>query len=58
MDIKQLEDEPTRIYIMRFLESARGVKNFDDRIALLAIKKGLRKGPLLTTPVHRGTSQT
>jgi hypothetical protein len=46
MSIKQGPREPTRQYVNRFVKSAYKVSNFDDKIAVLALRKGLLKGPL------------
>jgi hypothetical protein len=47
LDIQQGPNESTRAYIDRFLEVVQDVKDFDDKIAILAIRWGLKKGNLL-----------
>ena len=44
--IKQEPAESTRKFIDRFLEETKEVVDYDDRIALLAVKKGLKQGKL------------
>ena len=44
--LQQGPAETTRKFIDRFLEETKEVIDYDDRIALLAVRKGLRKGPL------------
>jgi Retrotransposon gag protein len=46
LSIKQGPREPTRQHVNRFVESAYRVSDFDDKIAVLALRKGLLKCPL------------
>jgi Retrotransposon gag protein len=46
LSIKQAPQKPTRQFVNRFVESAYMVSVFDDKIAVLALRKGLLKGPL------------
>ena len=45
-DIVQGAEEPTRKYVDRFLEASKNVKGYDDKLAILALRRGLQKGNL------------
>ena len=44
LSFQQGKNESTRKYVDRFVEAAQQVKDFDDKVALLAIRRGPQGG--------------